>query len=77
MKPSVIVTPLSDTVGSVGAPAVPIVSTGPPPLITVAAAATPRKVNDFAIVTPPANVPGPTVIVAPSGAASTAAWIEP
>jgi hypothetical protein len=53
------------------------VSTGPPPLITVAAAATPRNVNDFAIVMPPAKVPAPTVILAPSGAASTAAWIEP
>jgi hypothetical protein len=72
----VIVTPLIDTVGSVGAPSVPIVSTGPPPLITVAAAAAPRRVSDFGIAIPPAKVPGPTVTVAPSGAASTAAWIE-
>ena len=35
----------------------------------------PRRVSDFAIVIPPANVPGPILIVAPSGAASTAAWI--
>ena len=54
-----------------------MVSTGPPPLMTVAAAAAPRRVSDFAIVMPPANVPGPIVIVAPSGAASTAAWTEP
>ena len=44
----------------------PIVTTGPPPLIVIAAAATPNKLTLLAIVTPPANVPCPTLIVSPS-----------
>src|SRR5689334_18166062 len=51
----------------------PIVTTGPPPLIDVAAAATPTRLTLFVIVRPPANVPGPTRTVSPSCAALTAA----
>ena len=62
-----------ETVGSPAVPNVPIVSTGPPPRMTVAAAPAPTRLMLLPIETPPAKVPGPTWIVSPSLAASTAA----
>jgi hypothetical protein len=53
----------------------PIVITGPPPEILVAAAPTPIRLTLRSIVTPPANLPDPILIVSPSLAAFTAAWI--
>jgi hypothetical protein len=71
----VIVTPLIDTVGSVEALKAPIVSTGPPPSMIVPLAPAPLIVTLTSIVTPPAYVPGKIMIVSPSLAALTAAWI--
>lgn len=70
--PPVIVTPLIETAGSLDAPKAPIVSTEPPPMI-VAADPAPSRNTLLVIVTPPAKVPGPMVIVSPSCAALTAA----
>jgi hypothetical protein len=53
----------------------PIVTTGPPPEILDAWASTPVSLRLLVIVTPPGNVPGPTRIVSPSLAVSTAAWM--
>jgi hypothetical protein len=53
----------------------PIVTTGPPPLITVAFAPAPTRSTLLSIVMPPAKLPGPTLIVSPSSAASSASWI--
>src|SRR6266540_164348 len=74
VRPPVTVTRLIETVGLVGANSVPIVITGPPPLMTVACASAPMSSTLLSMVIPPANVPGPIVIVSPSSAASTAAW---
>ena len=74
-SPPVMVTPLMDTVGGSGARACPIVITGPPPSMIVACAPAPTSWTLASIVIPPANVPWPTLIVSPSWAASTAAWI--
>ena len=74
-SPPVIVTALIDTVGGSGANASPIVITGPPPTIRVAAADTPTRLTLLSIVIPPANVPAPMQIVSPSCAASTESWI--
>ena len=73
LKPPVIVTRLIETV-RLAVPS-PIVITGPPPSIVVAPADTPTRLTLLSIVIPPANVPGPSPIVSPSCAASTAAWI--
>jgi hypothetical protein len=75
VTPPVMVTLLIDTVGSLDAPKVPMVSTGPPPRIMVAADPAPRSWTLVVMVTPPAKVPGPMVIVSPSWAALTAAWM--
>ena len=64
-----------DTVGALAVE--PIVTTGPPPLILVAGAAMPTRFTFLVIVIPPAYVPGKTRIVAPSGAAFTAACTDP
>src|SRR5437762_9087472 len=56
--PPVIVTPMISTVGSTVAPKVPIVMTVPPPRMTVELAPLPRSRTLFAIVKPPAKVPG-------------------
>ncbi len=45
----------------------PIVITGPPPDTFDACASTPTSVTSRVIVTPPAKVPGPILIVAPDG----------
>ena len=74
VKPPVIVTRLIETVGAVAPEKSPIVTTGPPPLMIVAAAETPTRLRLFAIMIPPANVPEPIWIVSPSWAAFTAAW---
>ena len=50
-----------------------MVSTEPPPRMLVDAAPAPCRCKLVVIVTPPAKVPGPTVIVSPSCAALTAA----
>src|SRR6266851_8111526 len=65
VTPPVIVTPLIATVGSVGASARPMVSTGPPPWMTVLFAPAPIRSTPTLIAMPPANVPGPIVIVSP------------
>ncbi len=75
MTPPVIVTPLIETVGSVEPLVTPIVITGPPPRMIVAAAPEPTSRTLLAIVIPPENVPSPIRILSPSCAASTAAWI--
>ena len=51
--PPVMVTPLMDTVGSVGAPNVPMVSTGPPPRMVVDPFPDPTRFRLEAIVKPP------------------------
>jgi hypothetical protein len=51
----------------------PIVTTGPPPRITVRPGPAPARLTLASNVTPPANVPEPIRIVEPSGAAFTAA----
>ena len=75
LKPPVTVTPVIETVGSVVDCSWPMRSTGPPPVMVVAPAPDPRMSTLTSIVTPPANVPGAIVIVSPSLAAFTAAWI--
>src|SRR5262249_62149743 len=54
VTPPVIVTPLIETVGSLEAPKVPIVITGPPPLMTVLPAPAPASLTLTLIVKPPA-----------------------
>ena len=54
MTPPVTVTPSIVTVGSLAAPATPIVSTGPPPLMMVAAGPAPTSLTLTSMVTPPA-----------------------
>ena len=56
--PPVIVTPEIETVGSVNAPKAPIVSTDPPPRITVELAPAPTSLTLTSIVTPPAVAGG-------------------
>src|SRR6266516_4357680 len=70
--PPVTVTPSIVTVGSLAASATPIVSTGPPPLMAVAPGPAPASLTLTSIVTPPAYVPGPIVIVSPLWAAARA-----
>jgi hypothetical protein len=60
------------TVGSLAAPKVPIVTTGPPPLMIVLPAPEPRIVTLTSTVIPPAYVPGATVMTSPLAAAATA-----
>src|SRR5215831_7291920 len=72
VTPPVIVMPSMDTVGSLNAPNVPIVSTGPPPRMVVNPAPAPTTSTLASIVTPPAYVPGPIRIVSPLCAAATA-----
>ena len=72
LKPPVIVTRLIETVRS--AVPSPIVITGPPPSMVVAPADLPTRLTLLSIVIPPANVPGASLIVSPSCAASIAAW---
>src|SRR5207248_2294161 len=74
LTPPVIVTPLIVTVGSLGASASPIVTTGPPPLMIVVSTPAPINFRFLSIVIPPANVPEPMWMTSPSCAASTAAW---
>src|SRR5262245_39736321 len=74
LNPPVIVIPRINTVGGSGARRSPIVITGPPPTMRVAASDTPTRLTLFVMVIPPANVPGPIRIVSPSRAASSAAW---
>src|SRR3954469_7512767 len=71
-SPPVTVTPRIVTVGSLAAPATPIVSTGPPPLIVVELGPAPTILTLTSIVTPPAYVPGPSLIVSPACAAARA-----
>ena len=73
--PPVIVTPSIDAVGSLEAPNVPIVSTGPPPLIVVRPDPAPRSLTFLSIVKPPAYVPVPIEIVSPFFAAASAGAI--
>jgi hypothetical protein len=73
--PPVIVTRLIATCRSLAPSNAPMVMTGPPPLMIVAPEDMPTRSTLFKIVIPPANVPGPILIVSPSCAASTAAWI--
>ena len=73
VSPSVTVRSDSVTVGVAAAD--PIVSTGPPPEILVAEGPAPIRSTLRSIVTPPANLPGPILIVSPASAAFTAAWI--
>jgi hypothetical protein len=54
VTPPAIVMPWIDTVGSLDAPKVPIVSTGPPPRIVVEADPAPTSFTLVSIVTPPA-----------------------
>ena len=72
VTPPVTVTPSIVTVGSLTAPATPIVSTGPPPLMMVASGPAPTSLTLTSIVTPPAYVPGPIVTVSPLWAAARA-----
>jgi hypothetical protein len=71
----VIVTPLIQTVGSLAAPKVPIVITGPPPLMIVEPAPAPTSCRRLSIVKPPSYVPAPTWIVSPGLAAAIAGAI--
>src|SRR5207248_2525123 len=73
----VLVTALVETVGSASASSWPIVTTGPPPLITVLPAPAPSSCTLVVIVIQPANVPGSILIVSPSCEAASAAWIIP
>ena len=75
LTPPVIVTPLNRHRRLGPGLLDPIVTTGPPPLMIVFADPAPIRLTLTSIVTPPANVPGAIVIVSPSWAASTAAWI--
>src|SRR5262245_41795002 len=72
VTPSVIVTPSIETVGSDEAPNSPIVTTGPPPLMTVLLAPAPTSLTLASTVTPPSYVPAPILIVSPSWAAASA-----
>jgi len=72
LRPSRIATRLIETVGF--AIPSPIVITGPPPRMTVAAADTPTSRTLFVIVIPPANAPCPIEMVSPAPAAACAAW---
>ena len=57
VSPPVIVTPAIVIVGSRGAPGVPSVSTGPPPLMIVEDAPVPISRRLLSMLTPPAKVP--------------------
>src|SRR5262245_40377398 len=72
VMPSVIVTPSMETVGSDEAPYSPIVTTGPPPLMTVLLAPAPTSLTLTSTVNPPSYVPGPILIVSPLWAAASA-----
>ena len=72
LTPPVIVTPSIETFRASGAVARKIVTTGPPPLMTVLSAPAPWTWMLLSIVMPPENVPGAIAIVSPSCAAATA-----
>ena len=57
LTPPVIVTPRIETVRNSGSGSRKIVSTGPPPAMTVEWAPAPTSATLLSIVTPPANVP--------------------
>src|SRR5438445_13112491 len=60
VTPPVMVTPLIETVGSPAALKVPIVITGPLPVIVVAPAPAPLRLRFLSIVKPPLQVPAAT-----------------
>src|SRR5712691_9536750 len=75
VTPPVIVTPSIETVGSLEAPKVPIVRTGPPPLMIVWAEPAPASLTLLSIVKPPSYVPAAIAIVSPLCAAASAGAI--
>src|SRR5439155_26772412 len=75
VTPPVIVTPSIVTVGSFAAPKVPIVSTGPPPLIVVRPDPAPTSLTLLSIVNPPSYVPALIEIVSPFFAAASAGGV--
>src|SRR5947209_4003079 len=68
--PPVMVTPSTETVGSLDAPRVPMVSTEPPPLMIVTLGPAPTRLTLLSIVMPPAKVPCPIWITSASWSTS-------
>src|SRR2546422_9080285 len=78
VPPPVMSPPPIETVGSLAASKVPIVITGPPPLMIVRPGPAPTSLTLVSIVKPPLYVPGAIEIVSPlfAAASADAIWLK-